>query len=159
MILKTIANLLFAASARLADLAIAAMMVLVALEILLRSLFASSLLIADEFAAYALVAATFLGLPIAIREAALFRFEGLLNRIPDSWRPLYERFLYLLAILVAAILLTYLIQFVESSARRGIVSHGRIEVPIWIPQLMMPLGMGLSLLALIERLLAPSGKA
>jgi len=155
LFLKAVANLLFGAAARLADFAIAAMMLLVAAEILLRSLFASSLLIADEFAAYGLVVATFLGLPIAIREAALFRFEGLVNRIPGNWRPHYERFLYLLAIMVAAILFYYLIQFVESSQRRGIVSHGRIEVPIWIPQLMMPLGMGLSLLALIERLLSP----
>lgn len=140
----------FAIVAALGDLALLAMMLIMASEIVLRTFGLGTLVIADELSAALLVASTFLGLSIAVRQDALFRFDGLCRRIPAAWRPAYERLLLLLALLTTLVLARYLVKFVGSTYRRGTVSDGMIDYPLWIAQIIMPLGLFFLAVAIVE---------
>lgn len=153
--LRRLVDLGFSGVAALGDLALAAMLVVMALEILLRMTGLGSLIIADEASAALLVATTFLGLSIAVRERALFRFDGLHKRIPDRIRPHYERVLTLIALAITLVLMRYLITFVASTHRRGTVSDGMVDYPLWIVQIVMPVGLVFLAFALIEALIRP----
>lgn len=146
----------FGGIAFLGNLALAAMLIIMAAEVALRSLELGTLWIADEMSAALLVATTFLGLSIAVREGALFRFDGIVSRLPEKARVPYERLLYLLALITSSTLAWYLIKFVNSTWKRDTVSDGIVEYPLWIPQILMPLGMIAMVIAVLEKLLSPT---
>lgn len=129
------------------------MFVLMLMEVCLRSFLSTSLGGSDALAAYLLVATTFLGFSAAIRRDAVFRFETLTAALPAAVARTVDRLLELLA-LAAALLVTYfLCSLVFDSWRRGIVTTGQVEIPLWIPQAPMALGMFLVAVAIAERLL------
>ncbi len=143
---------LFSVVSGLAELGLVVMMLVMAAEVVLRSGFASSLIIADETSAALLVIITFLGLSLAVRHDKLFRFDGVVRHVPDrAWR-LYEAVLFLAALAVSLVLLRFLWKFVASTFRRGTTSDGMIDYPLWIPQVFMPIGMALLVLAILEQL-------
>ena len=149
----------FTVCAFLGNLALGVMLVVMAVEVTLRSMGMGTLWIADEISAALLVATTFLGLSIAVREGALFRFDGIVSRLPEKTKAPYERFLYLIALITSSTLAWYLIKFVNSTWKRGTVSDGIIDYPLWIPQILMPLGMIVMVIAVLEKLLSPTLKA
>ena len=136
----------------LGDLALVAMLIIMAVEIVFRTFGLGSLIIADEMSAALLVATTFLGLSIAVRENALFRFDGLIKNVSEARRLTYERVLLAITLATTLVLLRYLTKFVSSTHRRGTVSDGMIDYPLWITQVVMPLGLLFLAIALIEAL-------
>ncbi len=157
--LSRLLNVVFRSITILGNLALGAMLIIMAAEVALRSLELGTLWIADEMSAALLVATTFLGLSIAVREGALFRFDGIVSRLPEQARVPYERFLYLLALITSSTLAWYLIKFVNSTWKRDTVSDGIVEYPLWIPQILMPLGMIAMVVAVLEKMLSPKLKA
>lgn len=139
-----------------ASLALFAMLAIMAAEIILRSLSLGTLIIADEASAGLLVATTFLGLSAAIREGSLFRFDGIASRIPAHLADYYERLLYLIALATSSIMFWYLSALVYSTYQRGTISDGMIGYPLWIPQVLMPIGMAMVVFALLEKLISPT---
>lgn len=151
-VIRRALDFLFSAVAVVGEIGLVLMMVVMAAEVFTRNALSSSLVIADEASAALLVIVTFLGLSLAVRNNKLFRFDGLVRRIPDGvWRP-YEKGLFVAALGVSLILLFYVWRFVASTVRRGTTSDGMIDYPLWIPQIFMPIGAALLVLAILEKL-------
>ena len=143
-----------AAAGALADLAIVAMLALIAAEVLCRWLIGVSLQIVDEASGYLLVAATFLGYAVSSRDDALFRVEFLPDRLRGRAAAFHAVVVDLAAVGFTALALIHLSRFVANSADRGVVSATALEMPLWLPQLAMPVGLACLLCALVLRLWA-----
>lgn len=128
------------------------------LEIALRSFFASSTFVLDEFVGYGVAAMTFLSLGYALETDSLIRVQLLLGR---SAPPVRRRLEILAAGLTLALTLFLIAYFWRSFARnwsRGAVSQSIAEVPLWIPEGLVLLGVvlfALQLFAHLLRLLQP----
>jgi len=130
------------------------------IEITLRSLFASSTFVLDEFVGYGVAAMTFLSLGYALETGSLIRVQLLLGRSAPRARRALE---VLAAGLTLALTLFLIAYFWRSFARnwsRGAVSQSIAEVPLWIPEGLVLLGIALfalQLFAHLLRLLRPPG--
>ncbi|MBJ3775746.1 TRAP transporter small permease [Acuticoccus mangrovi] len=153
--LKRILDGIFGVAAAIGDIAVAGMVIVMFSEIVMRQGFNTSLRVADEVSGYLLVSATFFGLSAAIRRGALFRFENVVTALPLGLKRIYERFLYLLAFGVGAVLFWRLYIYTARSFTRGVVSEGYYAIPVWLVQIAMPLGLAVMLLAILERLVRP----
>ena len=149
---KRLLNAPVAAAGALADLAIVAMLALIAAEVLSRWLIGISFQIVDEASGYLLVAATFLGYAVSSRDDALFRVEFLPDRLQGRAAALHAVIVDLAAIAFTGLVLIHLGRFVANSAERGVVSATALETPLWLPQLAMPIGLACLLCALVMRL-------
>jgi TRAP-type C4-dicarboxylate transport system permease small subunit len=150
------------AATALAALMIVAMAGITSAEVIARFFFDVSFEIADELGGYLLVASVFLGLGPALAGGAMLRVEMVEQRLPAAVRRVLDLLYHLGALVVSAIALYWIWRQVESSFRRETVSASWLEVPIWLPQAAMPLGLALLILTLLVglvRLLRRGGLA
>ncbi len=132
---------------RLAEIAIFGMVLLIAADVICRNIFRFSLLISDEISGYLLVVMTFCGAGYSLRSGALLRIEFLLFSLPRRARAVVDVIYDLLAMVVTATLLYELGRLTWSTWERKMVAATLIETPLWIPQLAMPLGCAILLIA------------
>jgi TRAP-type C4-dicarboxylate transport system permease small subunit len=128
------------------------------LEIVLRSFFASSTFVLDEFVGYGVAAMTFLSLSYALEEGALIRVQLLLTRSPPPARRGLEIVGAGLTLAVSLFLIAHFWSSVSRNWSRGAVSQSIAEVPLWLPEGLVLLGLALfalQLLAYLVRLLSP----
>lgn len=92
-----------------------------------------------EVTVYALIAAGFLANPVAMRSGAHFRVTILQTLFP-RWRRALNVFALLMTLLFALILIGAGVYFVWYSWSNAILSATLLEVPLWIPQLALPIG-------------------
>ncbi len=139
----------FIANLFVAELAMVFMVGLICLEIFLRSVFGHSLQFADEVAAYLLVVITFLGFSASVRGGAMYRVEFMRRLVPPRGLLFLEVVLKLLSLGFALILTYHLSALVLSSFERDVLSQTLLRTPQYIPQLVMPIGMGLLVISII----------
>jgi TRAP-type transport system small permease protein len=150
------------------EVALVVMLVLIAVDIVTRSLFNFSLEVSDEVGGYMLVAIAFLSLSACHVNHSFHEVEFVQARLTARGRSLSHLIFGLLS-LVACVLLAW--QFVRlelSSWRFGDVAPTYLSTPLWLPQLPMALGMIALSFSLcrtliaeakrLRRLLAASGK-
>lgn len=139
----------------LAAVALVAMLLQVLYEVALRAFAGRSTGFADEFVGYEVAAASFFGLAYALERQALIRVM-LLGRLAER-RPAVGRLLEGFAILATLAAFALVIRYFWSSVARhwvrGTVSETIAEVPMWIPEGAMLLGMTVFWLAMLARLL------
>ena len=107
---------------------------------------------AEEFAAWAMAAAGFLGLPYALHQGSHIRVQVALRFFPEGVRHAVEVIATVIALAIAAYLAWYCVAFVWESYSFNEVSQGLVPVPMWLPQLPMPIGATLLAVAFAERL-------
>jgi TRAP-type C4-dicarboxylate transport system permease small subunit len=132
----------------------------VLLEIVLRSFFASSTFVLDEFVGYGVAAMTFLTLGYALEEGSLIRVQLVLTRSPAPARRGLEMLGAGLTLAMSLFLIAYFWKSVSRNWSRGAVSQSIAEVPLWLPEGLVLLGMALfalQLLAHLVRLARPAG--
>jgi TRAP-type C4-dicarboxylate transport system permease small subunit len=126
------------------------MTLLIALSVLLREAAGIGLSFTGELSGFMLVAVSFLGLPAAQRDGAIFRVDTLTNRMP----PRAQRALFLVwdtfALVFVAILSVQLALHTYSSFTKGVASTDATRMPLWIPQAFMPVGLVLLAIALLD---------
>ena len=103
----------------------------------------------SEMASYLLVGATFLGLAYTFVHHAHIRVTLLISRLPSAVRVWFEVFGLIIA-LVISVLLAY--GLARESLEYNDVSSGFLSIPLWIPQVVLAVGVGLLALALLEAL-------
>lgn len=108
---------------------------------------------AEEFAAWAMAAAGFFGLPYALHCGSHIRVSMVTRFVPKSIHHAMEVLASVIGLALAAYLAWYVTAFVWESYRFKEVSQGLVPVPLWLPQLPMVLGSTLLTLAFAERLL------
>jgi TRAP-type C4-dicarboxylate transport system permease small subunit len=150
----------------LAEAAMFCMVSLIAADVICRNLFRFSLLISDEISGYLLVVMIFCGAGYSLRSGALLRIEFLLFALPRRVRAVVDVVYDLLAMSVTAVLLYELGRLTLSTWERKMVAATLLETPLWIPQLAMPVGCAMLLVAFaldvrdsVGRLLGRAGAA
>jgi TRAP-type C4-dicarboxylate transport system permease small subunit len=148
---------LFDGVARLTSFATATVLValvsLVCLEALLRGGFNYSLGFAEELTGYGVVFITFFGAALALRGHALFQVHFLLERWPEGTRRWLVRAFVLIALVICVILAWKTKDLTLSSFSRGKFAPTVLRTPLWIPQIMLPLGFSVLAFFLVEQLL------
>ena len=136
-----------------AILVMIAMVVHIMVEIILRSFFATSTHVAEEFVGYGLAAVVYLSLGHALNTGGLIRVDLVLGRLPARVRRHIE-IAIILASFAAILFVTYFVgRSVLRHYERGTVSWTIAEVPFWIPEGIVLLGIALFLLQLVAYLL------
>ncbi|MBM6552090.1 TRAP transporter small permease subunit [Marinomonas ostreistagni] len=152
-------NFLLACSRRLNQVSGAIAMLLIVyvlghilLEIVLR-LFGTSTYVLDEFVGYAVATLTFLGLGYSLERGGLIRVGLIIERLPVSKRWLFDLFAYLVSLAMFSWLFSYWQTNVWRSYKRGITSESIMETPLWIPQGLVLVGLGLLCFTLLTHAL------
>jgi TRAP-type C4-dicarboxylate transport system permease small subunit len=148
---------LFDAVARFTSLAtgtvLVALVSLVCLEALLRGGFNYSLGFAEELTGYGVVFMTFFGAALALRGSAMFQVHFLLDRWPEGTRRWLVRVFVLVALVICVILAWKTKDLTLSSFSRGKFAPTVLRTPLWIPQIILPLGFTVLAFFLVEQLL------
>lgn len=131
-----------------AEACLAAMMILIAVEVVCRSFLNFSIIIVDETCGYLVAAMLFLGAAYSLRQQALLRVEFIITALPARLRPAVDLVYDVLSLGFALILLHQMGRLAYSSWDRGMVAPTLMETPIWLPQLVLPAGAVLLVLAL-----------
>jgi TRAP-type C4-dicarboxylate transport system permease small subunit len=130
-----------------------ALVTLVCCEALLRSAINYSLGFAEEFTAYLVVALTLNGAALAVHHQALFRVEFLFQRLNQKTQSLLTWVFGALALLVCSVLAWKTADLMMSSLSRGKFAATVLKTPLWIPQMLMPIGFVLIMVFVVERML------
>lgn len=148
---------LFDAVAQITGVATGAVLValvtLVCLEALLRGGFNYSLGFAEELTGYGVVFMTFFGAALSLRGAAMFQVHFLLEKWPEATRRWLIRIFALLALVICVILAWKTKDLTLSSFSRGKFAPTVLRTPLWIPQIILPLGFSVLAFFLVEQLL------
>jgi len=129
-----------------------AMMILITVEVVSRTFFNYSLQITDEVSSYLLVAVTFLGIGISLREGALFRVDFLYARFSARRKSGLEVLFNILSLGFILLAEYQILRFLVSSIERGITAPTLLATPLYLPQLVMPVGMGFVILVLFAEI-------
>lgn len=118
-------------------------------EIILRSFFASSTFVLDEFVGYAVAAMTFLALGYALDKGALIRVDLAVSHLRGRPRRLVELFCIVMSFAMAGFCAWWVGRDALRHWSRGSVSESIAEVPLWIPVGAVWLGLVLLMLQLL----------
>lgn len=141
------------AGVRAASIFMVLIVLMILVEIVARTFFHASTLVADEYSAYFFVAVVMLGLAYTLRERGHIRITLLFSR----FGPGTERALDITATLMAMALCTFALyhagMMVYDTYSLDMTADSISETPIWIPQIVIPLGLLLFDLQLLAKLL------
>ncbi len=145
--------------AYVAGLVICVMTLHILLEIVLRTFFDASTFIMDEMVGYGVAAVTFIGLGHSLDFGALIRVNLLLNRLGDTGlaRRVVEVVCILSAQFVVGVAIWFFGKNVIRNYERGYLSQTISEIPTWIPQALVLVGLiifALQMLAYLLKVLA-----
>jgi TRAP-type C4-dicarboxylate transport system permease small subunit len=117
------------------------MMVLVVVDVALRTLFSSSLLLVDEVGGYLLVLAAYLAYAETLKRNSHVRVDTVFNLFSARLkRPLDLVFLALSVLAVAAVAWASVVMVYRAYVR-GVTVPGVLLTPVWIPQVAMVVGL------------------
>ena len=117
-------------------------------EISLRHFFDSSTYVLDEFVGYAVTSMTFLSLAYAFNEGALIRVNLLLSQLGKRFRRMLEIGSSAFAFFLFAYLFVYFFRGWKRNWDRGTISGSIAEVPLWIPEGIVLIGLFIFVLQL-----------
>jgi len=131
---------------------IAFLVILVASEVIARSVFGVSLQAADEYSGYVVVALVFLGIPYALYHEALLRVDFLFDRLKGRRKVVLSLVFDVVCLAVTVVLGYFLTRMALTTLERGTFSSTPLMTPLWVPQLVMPIGLVLTVLILLARI-------
>ena len=142
---------LYQLSGLLSAVSLALICVLILAQVVARNM-GTTVRDAEEFAAWAMAAAGFFGLPYALHQGAHIRVAVVTRFVPKALHHPMEVASSVVGLALAAYLAWYCSHFVAESWRFNEVSQGLVPVAMWIPQLPMVIGSVLLTVAFAERL-------
>lgn len=151
--IRAVLDGLYLASGVLAAVCLVAILVLIVLQMMARwtgEMFPG----AQEYAGYAMAAASFLAFAHALNRGAHIRVSLLLNALPEKGRRIVDIWCFAIGAALAWYFVYYGVRFVFWSWKFGDVSQGPDATPLWIPQTAMLLGAFVFALALTDHLVA-----
>ena len=120
--------------------ALVVMVVIVAVDILTRSLLNFSFEISDELGGYLLALICFVSLPVCQASDSFHRVELVQSRLSPFGRAVSHVIFDLLSLAFCALLFWQLVRFELASFRFGDRAPTYLATPLWIPQAAMLLG-------------------
>ncbi|MGG2400161.1 TRAP transporter small permease [Pseudomonas sp. SH1-B] len=134
-------------------LALIALVVMVCAEIVSRSFFSHSLKVVEELAGYLVVGLTLFGASLSLRSNSLFQVGFVLHALPAGLQRAFNVLFQLISLGVCGVLIWQTAKLVMSSYARGNVAPTTLMTPLWIPQLLVPLGLSMIAIFIIEHLI------
>ena len=126
------------------------MVLLINVEVIARYFLNLSTLISDEYSAYLFVGCSFLGFAYAFRKGNFLRVNTLIGRLPPSSFKYFHLASLFLGFLFSAILTYELIKLPYTSYLYNSKSIQPSSTPLFIPQLILPIGMASMTLAFLN---------
>lgn len=131
-----------------------AMTIHVMLEIVLRTLFSTSTFVLDEFVGYGVAAMTFLSLGYAFRTGVLIRVGLLLTKLRNRTLQRAVELLCVLSTLgLVLFIFKYFLKTVVRNWERGATSGTMAEVPLWLPESLVLVGLAIFAIQIVARVL------
>jgi TRAP-type C4-dicarboxylate transport system permease small subunit len=150
--MKTFYNLVNKLSlwgAYLSSLLLVSLVLLILTEIFIRYFFNMSTLIADEYSGYLFLASVFLGLSYTFKENAHIRINILTSRMSKKSNKFIDIFAGLITIIVLSFALYRTVLFTFDSYEMEMLSESVSQTPLYLTQLVMPLGLSLFILSVL----------
>lgn len=144
-----ILNRLYAAGAILAAICMVLIALLTLAQVVGRVL-GVLVLDAGDFAGFAMAGSIFFALAHTLRTGGHIRVNLLLTRLSPRVRRGFEVWCLGVALILSSMFAIFSVQMVMDSYSFNDVSTGMVPVPLWIPQLTMPLGAILLVIALVH---------
>ncbi|ARS53757.1 MULTISPECIES: TRAP transporter small permease [Kushneria] len=135
----------------IAGLALVVLVLIVSAEIVSRFFFNHSLRVVEELAGYLVVGLTLFGASLAVRKNSLFQVGFIFDALPHALKKGLSLIYMALSLAVCGVLIWYTLQLVLSSWSRGNVAPTFLMTPLWMPQLLIPLGLTFTAIFIIER--------
>jgi TRAP-type C4-dicarboxylate transport system permease small subunit len=107
---------------------------------------------ADDMTAFAVAGSAMLPLAYTFRHAAHIRVDLIIGRFKGPVRTALEAFLLALSLLMVGFFAYAAFDQMTDSYEFEEVSQGMLSIPLWLPQIAMPVGAGLFALALLDDL-------
>jgi len=155
VIIEKIINVCDRISLWVTDIFLAAMTILIFFEIIARTFLGFSTLIADEYSRYFLVAIVFLGLFHTFKKGNFIRVDFFYTRFfgGPKVRRIVDIFILITSIVYTVIITKGAFFSIESSIKHHSTSVFISETPLWIPNLIIPIGLIFFLILLVIELL------
>ena len=134
--------------------AIAVMLVVIAVDIVTRSLFNFSFEISDELGGYLLAAITFISLPVCQINDSFHHVEFVQSRLSARGRAISHVIFDFLSLAFCVFLLWQLVRFEISSWRFDDHAPTYLATPLWLPRLAMVIGAAALLFSMGQTLAA-----
>ena len=150
--MKTLYNLVNKLSlwgAYLSSILLVSLVLLILTEIFIRYFFNTSTLIADEYSGYLFLASVFLGLSYTFKENAHIRINILTSRMSEKSNKFIDIFAGSITIVVLLFALYRTILFTFDSYEMEMLSESVSQTPLYLTQLVMPLGLSLFILSVL----------
>jgi TRAP-type C4-dicarboxylate transport system permease small subunit len=128
------------------------MMLMVTTETIIRTFFGVSMMVVDEFAGYMLVWFVFWGIGYCLRTGSLLRVAIVYSRLGDSQQRILQVIFDIFSLAVSVILCYQLVHLWIHTWQTKVISVTQVEIPVWIPQTVMPIGMLILIAALLVEL-------
>lgn len=120
-----------------------AMMLVIAVDVFTRLTFNYSWQMSDEISGYLLVALVFCSLAGGMRDKTFLRVDFVFVRFSERAQRTLDGIYGILGLVFVCVWTWQLSRQVLSSYTRGMESNSAFSIPIWIPQLAMPVGAAL----------------
>lgn len=137
--------------------ALATIAVSIIIEVIARSIFNSPTLWAVEVSTYAIIATGFLGSALVLRRGRHLEINLLTARLSMTTQKWAGVITDLCGAVFCFLVCFSGIRFVELSQIMGAVSVSELRVPLWIPQLTIPIGFALLGLEFLSRIMVRLG--
>ena len=125
----------------LAGLGVVVMTAVVVVDVFLRYFFNKPLLFSDEITIYCMIYITFVGAAFTMKLRRHVNVDLLLIHLPKRCQLWLDVATKLAGTIVIFIITWYTAGWVLSNYRTGYASSGILETPMWIPMLVIPVGM------------------
>lgn len=121
------------------------------LEIILRNFFGTSTFVVDEFVGYGTLAMTFFALAYTLNHGGMIRVEAVSRKLKGRAMKSVELFAIAIMLVAFGGLAKYVYVAMRRNFVRGTTSESLAQIPLWIPQFIIVVGIAMLLLALIVR--------
>jgi len=138
--LYSIVNKLSLWGAYLASLILISLVVLILVEIFIRSTFDMSTMIADEYSGYLYLASIFLGLAYTFNEKAHIRINIISSRLNKKSNRIIDIVAGTVTLFVLIFVFYRTVIFTYDSFELEMLSEAVSETPLYLTQLVMPIG-------------------
>jgi TRAP-type C4-dicarboxylate transport system permease small subunit len=149
--MRRLLDALYTLGAGLAALSLLGIFCVMMAQVVMREL-QMQLPAADDVSAYLCVSTTFFALAATFRHGEIIRVGVLLNRLAPGPRRAFEVLTLTLAAALMAYVTWWTAQDMLFSWEIEEVAQGTVPIPLWIPKLVVPLGSGLLLVAILDEM-------
>lgn len=146
-------DLIIRIGAYVSGLFIVIMTILTFYEVISRSFFGKPTTFAMELSIYAIIGSCFLGASYAVRTQSHITVDLLTNVVNNSWKRIFSYLSNALGLIFSILFTVYGFIHVTKTYSLGTTSTSLLRIPMYIPELLLPIGGILLIMAFILQII------